>query len=156
MVGTEEVVMTSELCARVALEDGMRFLGTTRSGYTVHLDAPSPAGGSAPSPMELLLLSLAGCSAMDVIAILRKMRQPVEHLEVRARGQRRDEHPTIFTAIHLEYVAHGAGVDGTALARAIELSRERYCPVWAMLGPSVGITSAFRVLHDEPILVPAD
>jgi putative redox protein len=134
----------------------MRFLGTTGSGYTVQMDAPGRAGGGAPAPLELLLLSLAGCSAMDVIAILRKMRQPIEHLEVRVCGQRRDEHPTLFTAIHLEYIAHGAGVDGAALARAIDLSRERYCPVWAMLGPSVSITSAFRVLHDEPILVPAD
>jgi putative redox protein len=149
-------MMTNVLCARVALEEGMRFLGTTGSDYAIHLDAPGPAGGRAPSPMELLLLSLAGCSAMDVIAILRKMRQPIEHLEVRVRGQRRDEHPTIFTAIHLEYVAHGAGVEGAAVERAIELSRERYCPVWAMLGPSVSITSAYRVLHNEPILVPAD
>ena len=106
--------------------------------------------------MELLLISLAGCSAMDVIAILRKKRQPVERLEVRVRGRRRDEHPAVFTAIDLEYIIHGSGVDPVAVGRAIDLSRERYCPVWAMLSTSVPIRAAFRVISDESILVPAD
>jgi putative redox protein len=149
--------MTIELSACVRLQEGLRFVGTDRSGYTVHLDATAAEGGGmAPTPMELLLISLAGCSAMDVVAILRKKRQPVEHLEVRVRGRRRDEHPTVFTTIDLEYVVHGADVDPVAVGRAIDLSRERYCPVWAMLGTSVPIRSAFRIMSDEPVLVPVD
>jgi putative redox protein len=149
--------MATELSARVALQDGLRFVGTDDSGYAVHLDATAAAGGgTALTPMELLLISLAGCSAMDVISILRKKRQLVEHLEVRVRGQRRDELPTIFTAIDLEYIVHGADVDPVAVERAIDLSRDRYCPVWAMLGRSVPIRSAFRIIRDEPVLAPAD
>jgi putative redox protein len=149
--------MTTELSARVSLQDGLRFVGTDRSGYTVHLDATAAeGGGTAPTPMELLLISLGGCSAMDVIAILRKKRQPVEHLEVRAHGQRSDEHPTVFTAIDLEYIIHGSGIDPVAVWRAVELSRDRYCPIWAMLSTSVPIRSVFRIVSDEPVLVPAD
>ena len=149
--------MPTELSACVTLQDGLRFAGTDRSSSTVYLDATAAeGGGTAPTPMELLLISLAGCSAMDVIAILRKKRQSVEHLDVRARGQRRDEHPTVFTAIDLEYIIHGTDVDPVAVERAIELSRDRYCPVWAMLGKSVRIRSVFRIVSDEPVLVPAD
>lgn len=148
--------MTTELSACVALQEGLHFVGTDRAGYTVHMDATAAeGGGTAPTPMELLLISLAGCSAMDVIAILRKKRQPVEHLEVQVRGQRRDEYPTIFTEIDLEYIIHGADVDPAAARRAIDLSRDRYCPIWAMLAPSVPIRSAFRIMSDEPMLAPA-
>jgi putative redox protein len=148
--------MTTELSACVALQEGLHFVGTDRAGYAIHMDATAAeGGGTAPTPMELLLMSLAGCSAMDVITILRKKRQPVEHLEVRVRGQRRDEYPTIFTEIELEYIIHGADVDPTAARRAIDLSRDRYCPIWAMLGPSVPIRSAFRIMSAEPMIAPA-
>jgi putative redox protein len=154
---SKEAAMPTELSACVTLQDGLRFAGTDRSGSTVYLDATAAeGGGTAPTPMELLLISLAGCSAMDVIAILRKKRQPVEHLEVRAHGQRRDEHPTVFTTIDLEYIVHGSGIDPVAVRRAIDLSRDRYCPIWAMLKTSVPIRSSYRILRDEPILVPAD
>jgi len=149
--------MTTELSARVSLQNGLRFVGSDRSGYTVHLDATAAeGGGSAPTPMELLLISLAGCSAMDVVAILRKKRQQIEHLDVRVRGQRRDEHPTIFIAIELEYIIHGSSIDAVAVGRAIDLSRDRYCPIWAMLSTSVPIRSSFHIVSDQPVLLPAD
>ena len=149
--------MTTELAAHIGLLKDMHFQGSARSGHTIDLDAPaSDGGGAGMTPMELLLISLASCSAMDVAAILRKKRQLVEGLEVRVHGQRQDEHPTVFTSITLEYVVHGSGVDPQALMRAIELSRERYCPIWAMLEPSVWITAMSRVVCDEPVLVPAD
>ncbi|HEX5692010.1 MAG TPA: OsmC family protein, partial [Roseiflexaceae bacterium] len=119
-------------------------------------DTPSVDGGKGITPMELVLLGLASCSAMDVLAILRKKRQLVEGLEVRAHGVRQSEHPTVFTTINLEYVVHGGAVEPQAVTRAIDLSRERYCPVWAMLEPTVRITSSFRIVSDEPVLVPAD
>lgn len=148
--------MSTELTAKVVLQDGLRFIGSAESGYAVYLDAsPEAGGGTGMLPMELILIGLAGCSAMDVIAILRKKQQPVQGLEVRARGHRRDEHPTAFTAIELEYIVRGSAVDPRAVARAIELSKGRYCPVWAMLGESVLITSAFRVTSDDPVLAEA-
>ncbi|HEX9438925.1 MAG TPA: OsmC family protein [Roseiflexaceae bacterium] len=149
--------MTTELGAHVMLLNDLHFQGSARSGHTIDLDAPaSEGGGAGMTPMELLLISLASCSAMDVAAILRKKRQPVEQLEVRVRSRRQIEHPTVFTAIHLEYVVHGDGVDPQAVTRAIELSRDRYCPIWAMLEPGVRITAASRVVCDAPVLVPAD
>lgn len=148
--------MTTELAARVRLLDGLHFQGSVRSGHTIDLDTSVADGGRAGmTPMELVLIGLAGCSAMDVATILRKKRQLLEGLEVRVHGLRQAEHPTVFTDINMEYVVHG-DVDPQALARAIELSRERYCPIWAMLQPAVGITATSRVVHDDPVLVPAD
>jgi putative redox protein len=148
--------MTTELAAHVMLVNDLHFRGSVRSGNTIDLDTPAcDGGGEGMTPMELMLIALAGCSAMDVVAILRKKRQPVERLEVRVRGQRQSEHPTVFTSINLEYVVHG-DVDPLAVRRAIELSRERYCPVWAMLEPTVQISAASRVVCDDPVLVPAD
>jgi putative redox protein len=149
--------MTTELAAHVMLLNDLHFQGSAQSGYTIDLDTPAcDGGGEGMTPMELVLIGLAGCSAMDVVAILRKKRQLVEHVEVRARGQRQTEHPTVFSSINLEYVVHGSGVDPQAVTRAIELSRERYCPVWAMLEPAVQISATSRVVCDDPVLVPAD
>ena len=149
--------MTHELTAQVILNEGLQFTGTAGSGYTVTMDAPTPAGhGAGFMPMELVLISLAGCSAMDVLAILRKKEQRVHSLDVRVRGQRQEGSLSVFTAIALEYIVWGEDVDSTAVARAIELSAERYCPVWKMLENTVAITSAFRVMSDAPILTPGD
>jgi putative redox protein len=149
--------MTTELAAHVMLLNDLHFQGSVRSGHTIDLDTPAcDGGGEGMTPMELVLLSLASCSAMDVVAILRKKRQPVERLEVRVHGQRQADHPAVFTSIKLEYVVHGSDVDPQAVRRAIELSRERYCPVWAMLEPGVRISAASRVVCDDPVLVPAD
>jgi putative redox protein len=134
----------------------MHFVGSVPSGGLVHMD--SPASGEPPagaSPMELVLMSLAGSSGMDVVSILRKKRQPVDDLEVRVHGTRRDDFPTVFSQIALEYIVHG-DVEPQAIERAIELSRDRYCPVWAMLGHSVLITSSFRVLCDAPVPIGGD
>ena len=149
--------MTTELAAHVRLVNDLHFQGSVRSGHTIDLDTPAADGGGVGmTPMELLLISLASCSAMDVAAILRKKRQLVEGLEVRVHGLRQTEHPTTFTDVHLEYVVHGDNIDPQAVTRAIELSKERYCPIWAMLEPSVHITAASRVVCDDPVLVPAD
>jgi putative redox protein len=149
--------MTTELTAHVSLLNDPHFQGSARADHRIDLDAPAADGGGAGmTPMELVLISLASCSAMDVAAILRKKRQLVEGLEVHVHGQRQAEHPTVFTSINLEYIVHGNEVDPQAVTRAIELSRERYCPVWAMLEPGVRITAASRVVCDDPVLVPAD
>ncbi|MBK9712614.1 MAG: OsmC family protein [Kouleothrix sp.] len=139
--------MPAELSAVVTLQEGMHFVGSVPSGPQIDLDSPGAEGaGAGPSPMELVLISLAGCSGMDVISILRKKRQPVEGLEVRVRGARSDEYPTVYTAIELEYLVRGADVDPGAVARAIDLSRDRYCPVWAMLGQGASISASFEIV----------
>lgn len=147
--------MASKLSAHVTLQDGLHFVGNDTAGYRVDMDATAAAGGGKGlTPMELVLLGLAGCSAMDVITILRKKRQPVEGLEVEVNGWRSDEHPTVFTTIDLKYIVHGEDVDPQAVNRAIELSRQRYCPVWAMLDKSVQIDASFSIVHENPELMP--
>jgi putative redox protein len=147
--------MSTELSARVVLQDGLHFVGSDAAGHTVNMDStPSAGGGKGPTPMDLILIGLAGCSAMDVITILRKKRQPVAGLEVAVTGQRREDQPTVFTSIDLTYLVHGADVDPRAVERAIELSKQVYCPVWAMLSHSVQIDSSFRILSEVPQLEP--
>ena len=147
--------MTAELAASVSLQSGLHFVGSVAGGHQIDLDSLSGAGRGA-SPMELVLMSLAGCSGMDVVSILRKQRQSVECLDVHVRGQRADTHPAVFTSIQIEYVVHGCEIDPAAVERAIDLSRERYCPVWAMLGQTVEILPSYRVVSGELELAPLD
>jgi putative redox protein len=107
--------------------------------------------GAGQIPLELLLLSLAGCSGQAVIGIMHWMEQPVASLEVKARGQRRDEYPTIFPSIELEFAVHGADIDPALVARAIKLSEERYCPVWTMLKAGTKIIPSFRIIESNPV-----
>lgn len=127
--------------------DGMAFAGTTESGATLTLDAKPEhgGGGRGPSPMETVLLALGGCTGMDVVSILRKMRAPLEGLEVRITADRASEHPQVFTRIHLEYVASGRGLQPDQVKRAVELSQERYCSVSAMLRASAQVSYTWRI-----------
>jgi len=115
--------------AKVVWKSGLAFEGIGGSGLTVSLDTiAEEGGGTGFSPMELALVSLASCTAMDVISILKKKRQDVTGFEVRAHGLRTDDHPRIFTDITLEYVVRGHGVDPKAIERAIELSETNTVP----------------------------
>ena len=118
----------------------LRFVGRTGSGHRVALD--DSAGDSGPRPAELIPLALAGCTAMDVISILRKKRQGITHYEVRASGIQRDEAPAIFTRIDVMHEVEGPDVDIEAVRRAIELSATRYCPVGSTLA-----TGATEIHH---------
>ena len=136
--------------AKVVWKDGLAFEGIGGSGFTVSLDTlAEEGGGTGFGPMELLLVSLAGCTAMDVISILKKKRQDVTGFEVRAHGLRADDHPKIYTDITLEYVVRGHGVDPKAIERAIELSETKYCSVAGMLKKAANITTTFRVEEAE-------
>ena len=132
--------------ASIAWVDGMQFVAESGSGHGVVVDASTEGGGhdSGPRPMELLLMGLLGCTAMDVISILKKKRQPVRDLRITATGEQATENPKYFTKIHLEYVAYG-DVDPQALARAIQLSEERYCSAAATFRGKAEITSNYRV-----------
>jgi len=128
---------------------GMRMVGDIEGGPAILLDSSSPEYGthSGPSPMELLLLGLAGCTAMDVISIMAKKRQPMTNLQVKVQGERAQTHPKIWTKIHLEYIAYGQGISEAALARAIELSESTYCSANAMLSKAAEITNSYRIVE---------
>ena len=133
--------------ATLTLESGMAFEATSGSGHVIRMDATPDHGGadSGASPMEVLLVSLGGCTGMDVISMLRKMRQEVTAYRVEVRGTRRDEHPRIYTEVEVEHVVSGPSLDSKQVARAVELSAERYCSVSAMLGVSAEVRHRFRI-----------
>jgi putative redox protein len=111
------------------------------------MDGPPEFGGSnaGTRPKELLLLALGGCTASDVISILQKKRVELDGFEIRITAEQRDEHPQVFTKIHLEYVVRGDDIRPQDVVRAIELSETKYCSVSAMLRPAVPITWSYRV-----------
>ncbi|HXF82383.1 MAG TPA: OsmC family protein [bacterium] len=119
-----------------------RFEGHSPTPTVVAMDARADAGGegSAPTPMETLLIALAGCTGMDVVGILEKMRAPLRQLTVRVSGERADLHPKVFTRIHVRYEASGPGLTSEQVQRAVRLSQEKYCSVAAMLRPAVPLT----------------
>jgi putative redox protein len=124
--------MTIKQATVTLADDALRFVGRTGSGHQVILDGE--AGDTGPRPAELIPLALAGCTAMDVISILRKKRQDVRRYEVRASGTQRDEHPAMFTRIDVVHeVDGGVDLDTEAVRRAIELSATRYCSVGSTL-----------------------
>ncbi len=125
---------------------GMRFVYESSSGNGLLTDAPVEAGGSntAPSPMELLILGLIGCTGVDVTSILQKMKEPIEGLVVTAETERAEEHPKVYTKIHLTYHVKGA-VNVKKLERAINLSENRYCSASAMLSKTAKITHEYAL-----------
>lgn len=131
---------------------GMRLVGKAGDGPAIIVDHVLPGEErfqSGPTPMELLLIGLAGCTAMDVISILQKKRQPFKGLQVRVSGERAEEHPQVYTRIHVEYIVTGEGVDPQAVERAIELSETKYCSAAAMLGAVAKITTSYRIVGEE-------
>ena len=123
--------------ASVALDGtNLRFIARAGSGHSLVLD--DGRGDTGPRPAELIPMALAGCTAMDVISILRKKRQEVTRYEVRAEGVQMDNHPNAFTRIDVVHIVEGPAIDVDALRRAIELSATKYCSVGATL--SSGIT----------------
>jgi len=114
---------------RVDLEHDMRFIGVGPSGHTVVMDAAQEVGGedTAARPLELMLIALGGCTAMDVVSILKKMRTPARALSVEIQAERAGEHPKAVQSAHLEYKAEGVPQDN--LDKAVSLSHERYCSV---------------------------
>lgn len=132
--------------AEARLESKLHFLVRAGVGAAVDVDYSPPLGdGAGYRPGEMLLMSLAACCGQVVVSLLRKMNQDAAELEVRAAGTRRDEHPTTFTAIDLEIVVSGEGLDAAMVEKAIALAEEKYSPVWAMLRASVPIRASYRI-----------
>src|SRR5574340_553000 len=151
--------MAEKMTVAARLETGMQFAVESGSGHHVTLDAAVYAGGQNRGfrPMEMLLVGLAGCTAMDVIAILRKKRQIVTGYEVHVAGLRAAEHPMVFVDITVEHVITGRNVNPEAVARAIELSRTRYCGAGATLGKTASLRHTFRIIAaaEAPAASPA-
>jgi putative redox protein len=148
--------MAREHTARVRYISGMRFDGESGTAHQLTLDASADDGGQDAGfrPMELLLLGLAGCTAMDVISILRKKRLDITAYEVRVSGVRADEHPMIYTDITVQHIVTGRRVDPVAVARAIELSETTYCGAGAMLSKAAKLTHIYRIV--EAASLPGD
>ncbi len=148
--------MPTELSIQVVHESGLR-MRANNGVHTVVTDYPMQTGdpGAGLKPMELLLASLGACGGSVVASLLRRGAQPVTGVEVRVRGVRRDEHPTLFTSIAAEFVIAGAGVDPAAVERAIAAADTRLCPVWAMLKPAVPITTSYRIVEHPDSMVTA-
>jgi putative redox protein len=136
--------------ASVTLAEAMHFVGAI-DGFHIDLDAEEHAGGmdAGPQPHRLLLLALAGCTAMDVISILRKKRQQVSGLTVAVQGNRVEQHPRIYTQIEVLYRVRGNHVDPLAVERSIELSKTRYCPVMATLSHVAEVTTRYEIEEEE-------
>lgn len=126
---------------------GITLAAKGDSGHWVMMDGGPTFGGSeaASSPKELLMFALGGCTAMDVIPILKKKRVPLEGFEVHVTGNAQEEHPQVFTDIHLEYVFYGHEINPADVERAIELSTTKYCSVSAMLSQAVKLTHSYRI-----------
>ena len=135
----------------VSWEGGFKFASRDAYGHTVTVDAPVNDGDDFDGlmPGELLLTSLAGCSGIDVVNILRRQHQQLTSLEIRVTGTQQPEPPWEWDEIELEYTVKGRGLKGPAVERAIHLSETRYCSVGATLGGRARISSTYRIIEDE-------
>lgn len=124
------------------------FIGTTPSGHSQAIDTKGDRK-SAASPLELLLISVAACTAVDVISILQKKRQDVVDYNVEITGDRRDEFPRGFTAFHINHIVKGRSISEKAVADAIELSDTKYCSVAYTVRPTAKITTSYEIIEVE-------
>ena len=140
--------MAKEVRADAVFKAGMKFDGISgRSGKSVDIDfAPEGEDVDGFVPLELLLASLAACSGQVVVGLLKRMGQEVKGLTVRAKGTKKEIHPTVLTSIELEFEFRGGEIDVPSLEKAIALSEERFCPVWTMVKAAVPIKAAYRLI----------
>jgi len=129
--------------------DGMLMVGKSHSGHSITMDGPTDIGGEnlGVRPMEMLLLGVAGCTMIDVVTTLKKMRQNLIHCETKISAERADEHPKVFTDIHIHFIVQGKDLDSKKVDKAIILSAEKYCSASIMLGKTANITHDFEVIE---------
>jgi putative redox protein len=125
------------------------FVGTDSTGHAIVLSATNPPDGIGVKPSDLLLIGLAGCTAIDVVEILAKKRQPVEHLTIHVDGQQDADPPWAFRKIHIRYVLQGAQLQTPAVEQAIQLSEQKYCSVAATIRGVAQITTSFEIQPAE-------
>lgn len=129
----------------VVLQEGMRFEARDEAAHTVALESTRDGPGAGPTPMVMLLMSLGGCTALDVISILRKKRQHVSAYTVEVSGIQAEEHPRVFTEITVRHIVCGRDISESAVEQAIQLSEEKYCSVSAMLSSVATITNEYEI-----------
>jgi putative redox protein len=134
--------------ATLVWQEGLRFEARSGSGHTLLVDSSSKPEHQGPSPMEVVLIGVAGCMSMDVISILQKMQQPVTGLQTRIAGERNSTHPKYFTAVELTFEVRGHGVARERVERAVELSRTTYCSAISSLRADCQVTTAVELVED--------
>ncbi|UCH23566.1 MAG: OsmC family protein [Deltaproteobacteria bacterium] len=131
--------------AKLNWTDGFQFVARAENGPGIVLD--SSDGGSGPTPMQMVLMGVAGCTAMDVVSILKKKRASITDLHVNISGDQAEEHPKRYTHINIEFVVHGRGVKPQVVERSIELSVTKYCS--AMASVNANVEHTYRIVEDE-------
>ena len=128
---------------------GFLWLAKSDSGHTITMDGPPESGGEnlGVRPMEMLLLGVAGCTMIDIVTTLKKMRQDLSHLETKINAERATDHPKVFTDIHIQFILKGQNLDEKKVDKAITLSAEKYCSASIMLGETATITHDFEVIE---------
>ena len=129
--------------------DGMLMVGKSHSGHSITMDGPPEIGGNnlGVRPMEMLLLGVAGCTMIDVVTTLKKMRQDLTNCETKLSAERAEEHPKVFTDIHIQFIVKGQDLDPKKVEKAITLSAEKYCSASIMLGKTASITHDFKIVE---------
>lgn len=133
---------------KVVWNGKMQFTGTTPSNFNIVMDSTPEHGGdnTGPRPMELILVALGGCTGMDVISILNKMKEKVESFEMKITAERAEEHPKIYTKVHIEYIFKGENLNEANIKKAIELSQNKYCSVSAILRGTAEVSYSYKIL----------
>jgi putative redox protein len=129
--------------------DGMLMVGKSHSGHSITMDGPPEIGGEnlGVRPMEMLLLGVAGCTMIDVVSTLKKMRQDLTQCETKVNAERANDHPKVFTDIHIQFILKGKDLDQNKVEKAITLSAEKYCSASIMLGKTASITHDFEIVE---------
>lgn len=133
--------------AKVSWVNDLTFIGHSGTGHKVIMDGDRENGG-APSPMEMVLMAAGSCSAVDVVGILEKARQKVSNVEVELSAERADSIPKVFTQVHMKFVVTGQKVSEKHVARAVELSADKYCSVSKMLEQTADVTHSFEIIEE--------
>lgn len=140
----------SKKTAVVRWVEGLVFETQTESGHRGYIDSAPKEGGTSkgPTPMELVLVAVAGCTGMDVIEILRKKRLAVKGLEVQVTGTRAETYPMVYTELDVTYIVRGQDIPASAVEQAIKLSEEKYCSVGIMIGKTAKINSRYEIIAE--------
>ena len=135
---------------RVTWLEDMTYVAQSPSGHAVVMDGPPELGGHnlGPRPMEMLLMGMGGCTAVDVVSILRKARQDLRGCEIEIAAERADSDPKVFTQIHVHFILTGQDLSAKHIERAIHLSAEKYCSASIMLGQTASITHTFEIRQE--------
>ncbi|MBM4180627.1 MAG: OsmC family protein [Betaproteobacteria bacterium] len=138
--------------SRVKWVENVCFMAESGSGHAMIMDGSPDIGGRnlGPRPMELLLMGAGGCTSVDVVMILQKSRQDVSGCEVEVSAERADDHPKVFTKIHMHFTVRGRGLKPEVVERAIKLSAEKYCSASIILGKTAEMTHDFEIIEEPP------